>query len=136
MAPDTQQAVRRYIERGLAPIPVPRGSKKPKLEGWENLRITVEEIPDYWTNGQNVGVLCGEPSGWLVDVDLDHHLARKMAGRFLQPTCTSGRQNSPDSHWWYHAEGLQTKTFRDLDQKKKLIEIRSTGTQTLVEPSV
>jgi hypothetical protein len=51
-----------YIERGYAPIPVPAGEKNPGRPGWEALRITEEEIPNYWTNGQNVGLLCGKPS--------------------------------------------------------------------------
>ena len=71
----------------------------------------------------------------MVDVDLDTPLAVKLAGRFLPPTLTSGRDSVPDSHWWYFAEGTQTQTFRDTDQRKKLIEFRSTGCQTVVEPS-
>jgi hypothetical protein len=56
--------------RGVAVIPVPAGEKNPGRPGWEALRLTEEEIPNNWTNGQNVGVLCGEPSGSRVDVDL------------------------------------------------------------------
>ena len=78
-------------------IPVPSGEKNPARPGWEALRITEEEIPDYWTNGQNVGLLCGKPSGWRVDVDLDADQAVKIAGRFLPPTFTSGRLSRPHS---------------------------------------
>ena len=66
-----RRAAAALIRRGVAVIPVPAGEKNPGRPGWEALRITEEEIPDYWTNGQNVGLLCGEPSGWRVDVDLD-----------------------------------------------------------------
>jgi len=70
----------------VAVIPVPADEKNPGRFGWEALRITEEEIPNYWTNGQNIGVLVGEPSGWRVDVDLDADEAVKIAGRFLPPT--------------------------------------------------
>src|ERR687898_2635533 len=88
------------IRRGVAPIPVPADEKNPGRPGWEALRITEEEIPHYWTNGQNVGVLCGEPSGWRVDVDLDAAEAVKIAFRFLPANLTSGRKSRPNSHCW------------------------------------
>jgi len=120
-------------------IPVPAGEKNPGRAGWESLRITEEEIPDYWTNGQNVGLLCGEPSGWRVDVDLDAEESAKIAGRFLPPTLTSGHGRRPHSHWWYVAPGAESSDWKDLADKdklgKKLVELRSTGRQTLVAPS-
>jgi hypothetical protein len=100
------------------------------------LRITEEKVPDYWTNGQNIGLLTGEPSGWLVDVDLDVPEAVNIAGRFLPQTLTSGRGSRPDSHWWPRAKGATNRDFRDTDGKKRLVELRSTGRQTLVAPSV
>jgi hypothetical protein len=66
-----RRAAAALIRRGVSIIPVPDGEKNPGRPGWEALRITEEEIPDYWYNGQNVGLLCGEPSGDRVDVDLD-----------------------------------------------------------------
>jgi Bifunctional DNA primase/polymerase, N-terminal len=125
----------RLIERGVAVIPVPAGEKDPGLVGWQELRLTPEEVPRYWTNGQNVGVLTGEPSGWLVDVDLDVPEAVRIAGRFLPQTLTSGRKNRPHSHWWLRATAAENRDFRDTDGKKRLVELRSTGRQTLVAPS-
>lgn len=130
-----QRAAISYIWRGLAPIPVPAGEKNPGRRGWESLRITEEEVSDYWTNGQNIGLLLGEPSGWLVDVDLDVPEAARIAERFLSPTLTSGRESSPDSHRWYVSPGTEYGEWKDTDNKKKLIELRGTGRQTLVEPS-
>jgi putative DNA primase/helicase len=119
----------------VAVIPVPSGEKNPGREGWETLHITEEEIPSYWTNGQNIGLLCGEPSGSRVDVDLDAAEAVKIAGRFLPPTLTSGRESRPHSHWWYVAPGAESRDWKDAD-RSKLIELRSTGRQTLVAPSI
>jgi hypothetical protein len=123
------------IRRGAAVIPAPAGEKNPGRPGWEALRITEEEIPDYWYNGQNIGVLCGEPSGWRVDVDLDPDEAVGLAGRFLAPTLTSGRESRPHSHWWYVCAGAESCDWKDTDGSK-LVELRSTGRQTLVAPSV
>ena len=53
-----RRAAATLIRRGVAVIPVPAGEKNPGRPGWEVLRITEEEMPDYWTNGQNVGLLC------------------------------------------------------------------------------
>jgi hypothetical protein len=122
------------IRRGAAPIPVPAGEKNPGRAGWESLRITEEDIPTYWTNGQNVGLLCGRPSNWRVDVDLDADEAVKLAFRFLPETLTSGRKSRPPSHCWYVAPGAESADWKDLDGKK-LVELRSTGRQTLVAPS-
>jgi hypothetical protein len=77
-----RRAAAALIRRGVAVIPVPAGEKNPGRTGWEALRITEEEIPGYWTNGQNVGLLCGKPSGDRVDVDLDPDEAVQIAGRF------------------------------------------------------
>jgi hypothetical protein len=136
---DRRKAASRYIKRGVAVIPVPADEKNPGRFGWEALRITEEEIPNYWTNGQNIGVLVGEPSGWRVDVDLDADEAVTIAGRFLPPTLTSGRMSRPHSHWWYIAPEAVTQDWSVPDREKqtdvKLVELRSTGRQTLVAPS-
>jgi bifunctional DNA primase/polymerase-like protein len=70
-----------------------------------------------------------------VDVDQDAPEAAKIAGRFLPPTLTSGRGSSPHSHWWYRAPGAHTTRFKDTDGTV-LLELRSTGCQTIVAPSV
>jgi hypothetical protein len=129
-----RRAAAALIRRGVAVIPVPAGSKKPILEGWEALEISEEEIPGYWNNGQNLGVLCGKPSDWRVNVDMDVDEAVKIAFRFLPPTLTSGRIKRPHSHCWYFARGAQSCDWKDTNGKK-LIELRSTGRQTLVAPS-
>src|SRR5215213_692428 len=131
----TQEYVRRYLDRGLTVVPIPAGKKGPVLTNWHNLRIPPEDIHRYF-NGkpQNIGILLGESSGGLVDVDLDVEEAAKIAGRFLPPTLTSGRESAPDSHWWYRAAGAKTEKWKDTDGKM-LVELRSTGCQTVVEPS-
>jgi Bifunctional DNA primase/polymerase, N-terminal len=132
---ESRRAAVGLIRRGIAVIAVPSGEKNPNRSGWHEERITEEDVPFHWTNGQNVGLLCGEPSGGRVDVDLDADEAVKIAGRFLYPTLTSGRESRPHSHWWYVAPGAESCDWKDSDGSK-LVELRSTGRQTLVAPSL
>src|SRR5829696_4006467 len=132
---DVQRAAERYMRAGLAVIPIPAGEKNPNRPGWQNERHALDDIPRLWNNGQNIGVLTGEPSGWLVDVDLDCPAALKIAGRFLDPTRTSGRGGAQDSHWWYRCEGIRSITFEDQDGET-ILEIRSSGRQTVIAPSL
>jgi len=136
--PDTQRAAERYLRSGLAVIPIPAGEKNPNRRGWQHERLTIEDIPRCWSNGQNIGVLTGKPSGWLVDVDLDCPEAAKIAGRFLDPTLTSGRESTPDAHWWYRCEGISSKSFEEMGgpDAETILEIRANGHQTLVAPSL
>src|SRR5215217_5367323 len=136
MSAKSQEWARRYLELGYAPIPVPPSSKSPNRTGWQDERHTLEDVSRCWSNGQNVGLLTGAPSRWLVDVDLDVPEAVALAGRFLTPTRTSGHGDNLESHRWYFCKGAQTKEFRDTGGKKKLIEFRAGGRQTLVAPSL
>lgn len=131
---ESRRAAVEHIRLGVAPIPVPAGEKNPGLPRWQDLHIAEQEVPKYWTNGQNIGLLTGEPSGWVVDVDLDADEAVRITGRFLPPTLTGGRESRPHSHWWYVAPDTESCDWTDTD-RKKLIELRSTGRQTLVAPS-
>ena len=70
-----------------------------------------------------------------MDVDLDADEAVKLAFRFLPATLTGGRESRPHSHCWYVAPGAESADWKDVDGKK-LVELRSTGRQTLVAPSM
>jgi hypothetical protein len=130
-------AARWYLARGYAPIPVPAGTKVPVLKGWTDLRLSQNDLPAHFNGTGNIGVLLGEPSGWLVDVDLDCEEAVALAPTFLPPTgATSGRPGKPSSHWWYICEGAKTRKHQDPASKKMIVELRSTGAQTVVGPSM
>jgi putative DNA primase/helicase len=133
------KAAERYLKRGWAPVPIPRGKKGPQLVGWQRLRLTAEDIPKHFTNGQNIGIITGEASGGLVTADLDCPEAVALAGRFLEPTLTSGRESVPDGHWWYIAPGLEHREFEGIPNTTSegtILELRSTDHQTVVEPSI
>src|SRR5215203_3027159 len=133
------RAAARYIERGWAPVPIPAWQKGPQIPGWQRLRMSASDVPRYFIRGQNIGIITGKASGWLVTVDLDCHEAVTLAGRFLEPTLTGGRESVPDGHWWYISPGLEHREFEGIPKTASegtILELRSTDHQTVVEPSV
>ena len=130
------RVARDLIQRRVPVVPVPPGRKGPILDEWQRLRISVEDVPTYFGNGQNVGILLGDPSGH-VDVDLDCPEAIAVADRFLLTTGRiHGRRSKPRSHRWYLPTPIPPTTqYRDID-KSMLVELRSTGGQTIIPPSI
>ena len=131
-------AAEAYIAQGWSPIPVPFRSKKPVLDEWQRLRLKADNVQEYF-NGRptNLGVLLGEPSGWLVDVDLDHPRCVELAAEYLPATpAIFGRAGKLRSHWVFQV----TEPTATLQLKHKstgmLVELRSTGAQTVFPPSV
>ena len=131
------EAAREYVRRGWNVVPVPFKQKRPVLKEWEQLRLGENDLGQYFDQPANIGLILGEPSGWLVDVDLDCSEARAIAANYLPATSAkSGRPGAPDSHWWYIAEGAKTVQHRDPVTKQMIVELRSTGGQTVVGPSI
>ncbi|UUO05332.1 phage/plasmid primase, P4 family [Blastopirellula sp. J2-11] len=126
-----------YVRRGWSVVPVPHRSKNPGFNDWQKLRIQENELDQYFkSDRQNIGVLLGEPSGWLIDIDLDHSLAVDLADQYLTPTdAVFGRTSRPGSHRIYQVTGpLETKKLRSK-KVGMLVEIRSTGMQTVFPDS-
>jgi hypothetical protein len=100
------------------------------------LRVTGEDLPRYFPSGhENIGLLLGDPSGGLVDVDLDAPEAVAAAPVFLPPTLRRhGRPGKPNSHWWYVSDPTP-RPANWQDDQAMLCELRSTGQQT-IPPSV
>lgn len=133
-----RQAAEEMIAAGYSPIPVPFGQKAPHLKEWQKLRITSDTLGKYFTGvSSNLGLLLGEPSQDCVDVDLDAAEAVAAAEFFLPSTGrVHGRPGKPRSHWWYGASPApKTAQFEDPGGAM-LVELRSTGAQTIVPPSV
>lgn len=130
-------AARDYCARGWSVVPIPHRSKNPGYKGWEQTRLTADELPQRF-NGQpqNIGVLLGEPSGWLIDVDLDHARCVELADQYLPPTpAVFGRAGKPRSHRIYRvSKTVATKKHRSKSAGM-LVELRSTGMQTVFPPS-
>ena len=126
-----------YIERGWSPVPIPRGSKAPVRRGWETMRVTGDNASAYFTPTCNIGVLLGEASGGLTDVDLDCPAAVMLAPRFLPNTgAVFGRSAKPRSHWLYVASGAAAEQFRDPADGATLVEVRATTSKGTSQQTV
>jgi len=131
------QHARKYIRWGWRVVPIPSRKKAPTLKGWTKLRLSESDVDAYFDEDDNIGVLLGEPSRGLVDVDLDCKESIFLAPFFLPVTGRiHGRKSAKDSHYWYRvAPLLDTIKFQDTDGDS-IAEIRSTGSQTVVPPSI
>jgi hypothetical protein len=132
-----RQAAIEYIRDGWKVVPVPFKEKGPKISGWPNLYLTADQVPHYFPEPSNIGVLLGEPSGGIVDIDLDAPEAQRVAAMLLPATdCVFGHGSASQSHFIYEATPIpSTERLTDVDGKV-LVEIRSTGAQTLFPPSM
>ena len=144
--------------RGLTPLPIPRHSKGPTMAGWNKLRwpdpttdtgegedAVRASFEEYTAGGStNLGVLLGEASGDLIDVDLDHPAAQRLKSYLLPYTAAiHGRETSRKSHYWYRVKPgtlPATRRLRIPDVSGRgsgvSVEIRGNGAQTLVPPSI
>lgn len=133
------EAARSYVGRGWSVIPVPHGRKNPTIRGWPDLRLTNDDLLKHFDGqAKNVGVLLGEPSGNLIDLDLDRPEAVAVAGRIALPTDSIfGRASNQRSHRIYACTDRAPKTrkFNDPTDGEAICELRSTGAQTIFPPS-
>ena len=138
---NTLDEVLYYLRHKIYAIPIPLGEKAPKHKGWQKDRNGEEDWRRIVSRGPcNVGLLNGEASDGLLDVDLDCQEAVQMANQFLPDTgWKSGRESKPYSHWWYRCQGAKTTKYQDVasdDDKSMLVETRFNRTQTVVPPSI
>src|SRR5215472_5756564 len=125
--------VNSYIERGFFPIPIEPRSKICRLSGWQSLRSSHEDVPRLFNNPElNVGILLGDASNGIVDVDLDCLEAITLSHYLLPPTdMVFGRDSKPASHWIYRVPNAgKTEKFLDPDGGT-LVELRSNGCYTV-----
>jgi len=107
------------------------------LRGWQKRRISAANVGQYF-NGmrKNIGILLGEPSDGLTDVDLDCSEALGLADRFLPSTSSIfGRAAKPPSHRLYIVSAATSLRFADPGGGM-LLELRSTGAMTIFPGSV
>lgn len=125
------------LARGLQPIPIPAGQKAPRIQGWQNLRLTEADLPRFFgEDAANIGVLLGAPSGWIIDVDLDHPRAVELADSILPATgMIWGRESKPRSHFLYRISQPQKSKRWTSKIAGMLLELRATGCQTIAPGS-
>lgn len=138
MSGEVVEAASGYHRAGWIPVPIREGTKQPDLSGWPDLQPRAEEIAPLFSGPGGVGLLLGEPSGGLVDVDLDCEEALALADDFLPPTgMEHGRESTPRAHRWYRCSPPPPRTERfTAPDGAVLLELRSTGAQTMVPPSL
>lgn len=159
---ETERSSFEAISRGFQVISIVPQDKRPIGSGWPQKRwpegTTLEDVraqlaedgKGFEGQSLNIGVLLGEPSRNLVDVDLDHPATRRLKDHFLPPTpAVSERAGKSRSHYWYFAEeGTLPGTRKFLMQKTPgengkpdqpgsvIVELRATGAQTVIPPSI
>lgn len=132
------KAIKNLMKRNLSIIPIPPKQKSPVMKNWSKYKVTEEsfnrDFPD--NKDMNVGVLNGKPSGNIVDVDIDHPTALDFVDMYLPKTeMVFGRKSNPGSHRIYRCKDLP-KSQKFKSSEGCIIEIRSTGLQTVFPPSI
>lgn len=122
-----------YFEQGYSIIPIKQGEKRPTREGWSRYcrELPSEKEIESWERlrdtGINIGVCLGPASG-IVALDIDTDDAEILKHLPLSPVRKTGR------------DGRETRFFRFRDeiknQKLHPVEILSTGSQTVLPPSI
>ena len=125
-----------YKRNFFTVIPVRLRAKAPEISAWQNRRPK-DFNPAEFGDETNVGVVLGDASGGLVDIDLDCEEALILAPLFLPPTgFRFGRKSKPESHYFYRSES-PGKTVRLPDSNgRTLVECRGNGGQTAAPPSL
>ena len=133
-----------YIARGWSPIPIPHREKGPLIDAWQDIRVNAETAAAYFNGAkQNVGIILGEASSGLTDLDLDCPEAIAAAPYILPRTAVFGRATKPASHWVYRTNLHETKDRAAIkfmgSDKTGLLEVRmgagGLASQTVFPPS-
>jgi putative DNA primase/helicase len=114
---------------------IPLKGKVPSHSEWQKLRQSHPDALD--PNGScNIGVVLGDPSDGMVDVDIDRMEALPLADFFLPQTgMVFGRKSKRRSHWIYKCrEPGPCKKWGD--DAGVIVELRGNGGQTMFPPSV
>lgn len=137
-ARDVLDAALRYHRRGWSTLAIEYRTKGPRRRGWEKQHFQDEDtLRQAFSVPRALGVRLGEPSGNLVDLDLDDKLAVAAADELLPPTATFGRPGKPRSHRVYRTSdwSADTKVRKDPLGGATLVERRGNGSQTIFPPS-
>jgi RecA-family ATPase len=142
-SPPLPEIARQYLSRGWMPIPLHARSKRPNAgTGWQHWRCDAEDVDEKFSDQEgNIGVLLGDASGGLIDIDIDNEVSLALAAHFLPPTALRfGRASTPEAHWLYICPEVRTEKYTNPlkgdDQKEPLVEIRSSGVQTVFPGSI
>lgn len=132
-----------YIERGFAIIPLVPGEKVPIIEGGlKNWSDNPQDAVDYWSirPNANIAIVCGEPSGNLVAIDLDCHggpdgretLKRWEDEHGELPETVSVITGSGGKHLLYRV----SHSFPKFENAQMGVDVRAEGSYVVAPPSI
>ena len=124
-----------YDEHRLAIIPLLPKSKKPILDEWPTRTPDDNDVNEFHSDS-NIGVVLGEASTGIVDIDLDTLTAIELAPFFLPETGQMfGRKTAPNSHWIYRIKGDVGRRKAFTLNGKMFAEYRGNGCYTVFPDS-
>jgi hypothetical protein len=146
----TKAAQKYRDQHGCVPLRLEGKSPKCMGEGWTE-RTLKHPVPEF-KDGDNIGILLGEPSGDLVRLDPDYTpLPGVMDILWPESTWTYGRKSSPRSGRLYTSSKAKSQDFNlppsvkndprlppgnDGQPSLVVYQVLGTGKQTMVPPSV
>lgn len=135
---DPRKAAEFYMKKGFWPVPGKPGSKEPAIKRPVEADDVGRFLNAFDTNS-NVALMLGQPSGGLVDGDIDCPLAASAAQLFLPPTgMKSGRPGARLTHWFWLSPVGQKVEFVDPvagKSRSMILELRASKCLTMVPPS-
>lgn len=139
-----------YLAMDIYPIPVGVRSKVPIGDGWQNQRLTVDDLDEKFSNGQNIGIMPGIPPAYLFDLDADCREVLQLI-QLLPPPPTDRVFGHSPSKPFSHFEYLVGESFtgakfcdtrNELNPKTgkmhypTMIEYRGAAQQVVAPPSI
>ena len=113
-------------------------SKEPKGNAWQKIPLSAEQVVhELKEAGNNIGLINGELTG-IVDVDLDCKEATALAPLFLNDVLAGFKHGGNErAHMLFRTPNAgKTQQFNCPDSGATLVELRSTGSQTMLPPSI
>ena len=126
------------LSRDPAFVSLKQNLKEPIGNAWQNKPSSPELVHHaFKTNGYNVGLINGDISG-IVDVDLDCGEAKQFASAILPKGLAAFEHAGNDrGHILYRVNDAgKTKRYQCPETGETLVELRSTGSQTMIPPSI
>lgn len=129
-----------YIESGYDITVLRPKTKKPMLNNWTGITMSIEVVEAHGTfpEDYNIGVKLGFTSDGVVDVDLDCEAAVFLGARLLNTeTRVFGRDANPASHYLYRVhDPRSTLRFKHPVSSEVIVELRGNNSQTVLPGSV
>src|SRR5216684_3336864 len=114
-------AAKDSLAQNIYPVPVKPGTKEPPMKSWQNLRLTVDDLQEHFSNGNNIGWLTGILPRPIADADLDCPEALAVAAHIAGPKTQriAGHKSNPASHYFFDVPSeCGTTKFQDPLRKK------------------